>query len=263
MKRIIHAMLVCFLAGLILFSFAQGAFAGYNYRVKSGDTLYLISRRTGSSITAIKTANKLSGNTIYPNQLLYIPTNEELGWTSPAGGGTYRVQKGDTLYLIAKKYGISVVGLQRENNIWNNLIYPGQTLRIPMANTVSRSSYDRPAYSNKDLDLLARAVYSEGRGEPFEGQVAIAAVVLNRVRSPLFPNSVAGVVYQPGAFTAVTDGQFYLTPNATAYRAAEAALKGWDPSGGALYYYNPAKTTNKWIWSRPVIKRIGQHVFTR
>ena len=111
------------------------------------------------------------------------------------------------------------------------------------------------------LDLLARLISAEARGEPYSGQVAVGAVVLNRVRHPSFPNTVAGVIYQNGAFTAITDGQFNQPVAASAYRAAQDALNGWDPSGGAIYYFNPAKTTSKWIWSRPLIVVIGSHRF--
>ena len=110
---------------------------------------------------------------------------------------------------------------------------------------------------------MARAINGEARGEPYEGMVAVAAVILNRVRSSNFPSSVAGVIYQPGAFTAVDDGQINLEPNQTAYRAAQDALNGWDPSGGALYYFNPNTATNKWIWSRPLTVVIGKHRFCR
>ena len=117
--------------------------------------------------------------------------------------------------------------------------------------------------SNSDLNLLARAIYSEARGEPYNGQVAIAAVILNRVKSSSFPNTISGVVYQKGAFTAVSDGQINLKPNQTAYKAARDALNGWDPSYGAIYYFNPKTATNKWIWSRPHIITIGNHIFCK
>ncbi len=117
--------------------------------------------------------------------------------------------------------------------------------------------------SSSDLQLLARCVYGEARGEPYTGQVAIAAVVLNRVKSSSFPNSVSGVIYQKGAFTAVSDGQINLTPNSTAYQAAQDALNGWDPTGGCLYYYNPATATSKWIWSLTVHLKIGRHNFCK
>lgn len=117
--------------------------------------------------------------------------------------------------------------------------------------------------TSTELNLLARCVYSEARGEPYAGQVAVAAVVLNRVRSSSFPNTIAGVIYQKGAFTAVSDGQINLTPNQTAYNAARDALNGWDPTGGCLYYYNPATATSKWIWSLKVEIKIGKHAFAR
>lgn len=110
---------------------------------------------------------------------------------------------------------------------------------------------------------LAQCVHGEARGEPYIGQVAVAAVILNRVDDPRFPKTIAGVIYQPGAFTAVSDGQMFQPPGSTALKAAKDALNGWDPSGGAIYYYNPAKTTNKWIWSRPIIKVIGKHYFCK
>lgn len=115
--------------------------------------------------------------------------------------------------------------------------------------------------SDSDLNLLARCVYGEARGEPYTGQVAVAAVVLNRVRSSKFPNSIYGVIYQAGAFTAVSDGQINLTPNDSAYNAARDALSGWDPTGGCLYYYNPATATSSWIWSLTVHIKIGKHNF--
>lgn len=115
--------------------------------------------------------------------------------------------------------------------------------------------------SDNDLRIMANAVYGESRGEPFEGQVAVAAVILNRVKSPSFPNTVSGVIFQPGAFTAVADGQIWLEPNATARKAVQQALNGWDPSGGCIYYFNPKTATSKWIWSRPQVKTIGQHIF--
>lgn len=117
--------------------------------------------------------------------------------------------------------------------------------------------------SNSDLNLLARCVYAEARGEPYAGQVAVAAVVLNRVRSSGFPNSISGVIYQPWAFTAVNDGQINLTPNENAYKAARDALNGWDPTNGCLYYYNPATATSKWIWTLKVELKIGRHSFAR
>lgn len=128
---------------------------------------------------------------------------------------------------------------------------------------VTLSQSGSTSLSSTELNLLARCVYSEARGEPYTGQVAVAAVVLNRVRSSSFPNTVSGVIYQPGAFTAVSDGQINLTPNETAYKAARDALNGWDPTNGCLYYYNPATATSKWIWSLKVELTIDRHSFAR
>ena len=116
-------------------------------------------------------------------------------------------------------------------------------------------------YSSSDLYLMAKAIYAEGRGESYTGQVAIGAVIMNRVRSSSFPNTIAGVIYQKGAFTAVADGQINLEPNQTAYDAARDAMNGWDPTYGAIYYYNPAKATSAWIFSRKTVTVIGKHVF--
>ncbi len=115
--------------------------------------------------------------------------------------------------------------------------------------------------SSGDLDLLARLISAESRGEPYEGQVAVGAVVLNRVAHASFPNSVSGVIYQPGAFSCLDDGQFDQPVAESAYRAAQDALNGWDPSGGAIYYFNPSTATSAWIWSRPAIVTIGKHMF--
>lgn len=114
-----------------------------------------------------------------------------------------------------------------------------------------------------DEQLLARAINGEARGEPYEGQVAVGAVILNRTRDPKFPKTIAGVIYQPGAFTAVSDGQINVAidPKSTVVKAARDALNGWDPTNGCLYYWNPATATSKWIWSRTIVKKIGKHNF--
>lgn len=130
------------------------------------------------------------------------------------------------------------------------------------ANTKTKT-YSSSKFSTNDINLMANAVYGEARGEPYIGQVAVAAVILNRVKSSSFPNTPSGVIFEPGAFTAVADGQIWLTPNNTAKKAVQDAIAGWDPSGGAIYYFNPNTATSKWIWSRPQIKRIGSHIFCR
>lgn len=154
----------------------------------------------------------------------------------------------------------AVVSFQRKNGLTPDGIAGPATLRalgLPTGN----SGYGN--YSSSDYYLLARLISAEARGEPYVGQVAVGAVVLNRVEHPSFPNTIAGVIYQPGAFTCLEDGQFNQPVAESAYRAAQAALNGWDPSNGSIYYYNPATATSAWIWSRPVLLRIGNHVFCK
>ncbi len=119
--------------------------------------------------------------------------------------------------------------------------------------------------STSDIQLMARAINGEARGEPYEGQVAVGAVILNRVKDSRFPNSISGVIYQPGAFTAVSDGQINaaISEGSTVYKAAQDAINGWDPTSGCVYYFNPNTATNKWIWSRPLVKTIGKHRFCK
>lgn len=147
-----------------------------------------------------------------------------------------------------KKYGLAVDGIV------------GPLTAAKMGLSVSGGSSS--GYNNNDLYLLAKLVYSEARGESYIGQVAVAAVVLNRVEDSRFPNTIAGVIYQPWAFTAVNDGQFALEPNETAYQAARDAMNGWDPTYGAVYYYNPKTATSAWIRSTTTVTVIGQHVFS-
>lgn len=119
--------------------------------------------------------------------------------------------------------------------------------------------------NTSDIQLMARAINGEARGEPYEGQVAVGAVILNRVKDSRFPNTISGVVYQSGAFTAVSDGQINaaISEDSTVYKAARDAMNGWDPTGGCVYYFNPSTATNKWIWSRPLVKTIGKHRFCK
>ena len=160
-----------------------------------------------------------------------------------------------TQTLEAVKY------FQRKNGLTVDGIAGPATLR---AMGIMTSSSNSSSTSNStNLNLLAKLIYGEARGEPYTGQVAVGAVVLNRVKSSSFPNTVAGVIYQKGAFTAVSDGQINLTPNQTAYNAARDALNGWDPSYGSIYYFNPSTATNAWIWSRPHVVTIGKHRFCK
>jgi len=151
---------------------------------------------------------------------------------------------------------------QRKNGLAEDGIAGSKTLAA-MGITGSGSDKINSSSNAVDVYLLARLVYAEARGEPFAGQVAVASVVLNRMKNSAFPNTLAGVIYEPGAFSVVNDGQINLTPNQTAINAAQDAINGWDPSNGAIYYFNPNKTTNQWIWSRPVIVTIANHRFCK
>lgn len=157
----------------------------------------------------------------------------------------------------------AVKQFQKKNKLSVDGVVGNKTLAALGINTgtASKSTAATSSTNDQNVLLLARLINGEARGEPYEGQVAVGAVVLNRTRDPRFPNTIAGVIYQPGAFTAIVDGQIHAEIQQSSINAARDALNGWDPSGGALYYFNPAKTTNKWIWSRPLIKVIGKHRF--
>ena len=169
--------------------------------------------------------------------------------------GKYGKETENAVIAFQKKHGISIDG------IVGNQTAEKLGVSISGAGGGSNSGGGGGASSNGDVYLLAQLVYGESRGEPYKGQVAVAAVVLNRVESSKFPNSIAKVIYQSGAFDVVDDGQINLAPDQTALSAARDAMNGWDPSGGALFYYNPSTAKSKWIWSRPIIVVIGNHNF--
>ena len=149
---------------------------------------------------------------------------------------------------------------------WNFTIVISIFLIIFLINILEAENISYAASSGtSDIQLMARAINGEARGEPYEGQVAVGAVILNRVKDSKFPNSISGVIYQPGAFTAVSDGQINqsIKEGTTVYKAAQDAKNGWDPTGGCIYYFNPQTATNKWIWSRPHVKTIGKHRFCK
>ena len=156
----------------------------------------------------------------------------------------------------------AVILFQKKNGLTPDGIVGKKTLAaLGMSSSSSGSSSSGSSLSSADLELLARLIYGEARGESYVGQVAVGAVVMNRIKSASFPNTLSGVVYQRHAFTAVSDGQINLTPNETARKAARDAMNGWDPSYGALYYYNPKVATSSWIFTRKTITTIGNHVF--
>ena len=169
--------------------------------------------------------------------------------------------KGNVDGIYGSRTTEAVKYFQRKNGLTADGIAGTQTLKAMGINSSGSSS--ATASNDSNLNLLSRLIYGEARGEPYTGQVAVGAVVLNRVKSSSFPNTIAGVIYQNGAFDVVSDGQINLVQNSTAKKAAQDALNGWDPSYGAIYYFNPNTATNKWIWSRPVTVTIGKHRFCK
>lgn len=166
--------------------------------------------------------------------------------------GIYGSQTQSAVKAFQKKNGLTVDGIAGKKTL----------AAMGIMNSSSGSSSSNSSNSS-NVNLLARLIYGEARGESYTGQVAVGAVVLNRVKSSKFPNTMSGVIYQAGAFDAVSDGQINLTPNSTAKKAAQDAINGWDPSYGAIYYFNPSTATNKWIWSRPMTVTIGKHRFCK
>jgi len=185
---------------------------------------------------------------------------QQIGYYSANIDGVFGYQ---TLYAVRKfqnDFGLKVdgvVGTKTRQVLEKNT--KNQANKKKEVVTEQNSANEH--FSNNDLRLLANAVYGESRGEPYIGQVAVAAVVLNRLKSETFPNSISGVIFEPRAFTAVADGQIWMEPNDTAKKAVQDAINGWDPTGGATYYFNPDTATSGWIWTRPQRKQIGKHIF--
>ncbi len=218
---------------IIIISILFAIFLSYNIFFRNEGVLALSKYGSrGSEVTQIQTKLK------------------RWGYYSGSVDGIYGSQT-----LAAVKY------FQRKNGLTVDGIAGTKTLQAMGIYTSSNSSIS--SSNSNNVNLLARLVYGEARGEPYAGQVAVAAVVLNRVKSSSFPNTIAGVIYQNGAFDVVRDGQINMSPNSTAIKAAQDALNGWDPSYGAIYYFNPNTATNKWIWSRPMTVTIGNHRFCK
>ena len=173
------------------------------------------------------------------------------GYYTGSVDGIYGSQTVSAVKKFQQKNGLNVDGIA------------GTKTLNAMGIMTSASSSGSSSNNSSNVNLLARAIYGEARGEPYTGQVAVGAVILNRVKSSKFPNTIAGVIYQSGAFDAVSDGQINLNPDSTSKKAAQDALNGWDPSYGAIYYFNPSTATNKWIWSRPLTVTIGKHRFCK
>ena len=215
---------------LVIFTFFIFFFYNFNFR---NDESFALSRygSSGSEVTQIQTKLK------------------RWGYYTGSIDGVYGSKTVAAVKWFQSKNGLTADGIA------------GPATLAAMGITSSGSSGGKA--SNSDLNLLAHLIYAEARGEPYKGQVAVGAVVLNRVKSSSFPNSVAGVIYQRGAFSVVDDGQINLSPNTTAVNAARDALNGWDPTSGCIYYFNPATATSKWIWSRPYVITIGKHRFCK
>lgn len=229
-----------------------------SYTVSSGDSLYKIGKKFNTSVNTIMQNNNLSSNMIYPGQVLDIPSK------------TYTVQNGDSLYLISQKFGISLSALRQLNNKWDDEIYPGQTIYLP--SSASNSGQSVPSapsavisYTASEVDLLGRLIGAEAEGEPYTAKVAVAAVVVNRVKDSRFPNTITDVVYQKDGgyyqFSPVVNGMINNPASADDIKAAYAALNGSDPTNGALYYFDDS-TTNTWLWSKTVALRVDKMVFS-
>jgi N-acetylmuramoyl-L-alanine amidase len=200
-----------------------------------------------------------------------------LGFYKGSVDGQYGYQTLKAVKYLQSEFGLRVdgiVGPKTKLKLWKatknwaptanwkqNTPASGKPANSAKDDTASLTPSTRSGVTANDLKLMANAVYGESRGEPYIGQVAVAAVILNRVRSSSFPNTVSGVIFQPGAFTAVADGQIWLTPNESAKKAVQDALGGIDPTNGCIYYFNPATATSKWIWTRKQVKTIGKHIF--
>ena len=185
---------------------------------------------------------------------------KEWGYYSGTVDGIYGKQTTEAVKYFQRKNGLTADGIAGKAT-FEALGMMDSAKVLENEGSYSFSSGANSTYTSSDTYLLAKCIYAEARGESYVGQVAVGAVILNRVRSSSFPNTISGVVYQKGAFTAVTDGQINLAPDKTALNAAQDAINGWDPTYGCLYYYNPAVATSTWIFSRPTVTTIGKHVF--
>ncbi len=303
----------------------SGSSSGTQYVVKAGDSLWRLSTQFGVSIAAIRSANGLVSDALHVGQKLTIPGSHSGGGQS--GSTTYTVKSGDSLYLIAQRFGITVNQIRQLNGLSSNTIYVGQTLKVsstgasnpvpapptqqvvyvhsvkwgetlesigrnygvtaqaiasanmltsytvksPMALIIPGPTknhagltglYLKPGMSVADFHRLARMTYAEAGAEPYSGQVAVAAVILNRIASPKFPNTMDGVLKQAWQFEPVSNGYYYnCVPSLSAYKAALDAVNGVDPSRGALFFFNPAKITNQWLLSKPFVYQVGSHAF--
>ena len=228
-----------------------------DYKVVPNDTLYTISRLFNTTSNKLMADNNLSGTTIYPGQKLNVPAT------------VYTVKSGDTLYLIAQRNGILFSDMLKANNEYSSLIFPGQQLLLPGVKSSGGSTASQNTvvpYTNAEVDLLARLISAEAKGEPYDAMVAVGGVVVNRVKSSAWPNTINNVINHVSAgyhqFTPVKTGYISIPATSDAIRAAWAALYGADPSKGALFFYDKS-STNEWLLSKPVTARIGNMIFAK
>lgn len=244
----------------------EGGAPTFQYTVKRGDTLYLIAMSCGTTVDALMSLNNLKTTEIYPGQVLTVPGNGGSSNTpadSTSSGTRYTVQYGDSLYLIAQAHGTTVDALMAANRLYSTEIYPGQVILIPENGSVPTGSSSRGniSVSSSEAYLLAQLITAEANGEIFEGQVAVGAVVLNRVADPRFPDTITDVIFEPWQFEPVSNGTIYNTPDPMCIQAAEAAITGWDPVDGAVFFFNPDKADGSFFSTLTYVTRIGNHVF--
>ncbi len=277
MKKVVLFSKILF-ALLLLSTLAGPAAAAENYyTVRPDDNLFMIGKRYGIKFQSIISANKLNGSKIYPGQKLSLPIAPRTH--------VYHVRPGDNLFRIAGRYGLKASEIMAANELATIYIKAGERLAIPVRqgngnrrgnnNSGAGGSEARPVfgegaiarYTAAEVALMARLIHAEARGEGHLGKVAVGAVIMNRIASGKFPDNIREVIYQRTKgvyqFTPVKDGNINLEPGTAAYRAAYEALRGSDPTGGALFFYNPEKSSDRWIRTLPVTTRIGNHVFAK